>query len=185
MPMAELYAYLLEKKLVTPVFLRPRDGPPLPSFNLSKKCEHHFGAEEYTLEECTQLRNWVQDLIDNRLIQFDNAVEPNVITNPWPPYQEGSVNAISIVKEMIPDFSSLLFLWKAMLQALAQESHIVFENIGALGFDWEICSFYDSDDKHTLFNHRVLQAQVQSLANYGIIWIEREVVRVRMCALKS
>lgn len=57
MPMAELYAYLLEKKLVIPVFSRPRDGPPLPSFNLSKKCEHHFGAEEYTLEECTQLRN--------------------------------------------------------------------------------------------------------------------------------
>lgn len=57
MPMAELYAYLLEKKLMIPVFSRPRDGPPLPSFNLSKKCEHHFGAEEYTLEECTQLRN--------------------------------------------------------------------------------------------------------------------------------
>jgi len=59
MPMAELYAYLLEKKLVTPKFVKPKDSPPLPSFDPSKKCEHHFGAEGYTLEECVQLRHRV------------------------------------------------------------------------------------------------------------------------------
>ena len=47
--------------------------------------------------------------------------------------------------------------------------------MGALGFDWEVYSFYDSKDKHTLFDYRVLRAQVQSLANHGIIWIKREV----------
>ena len=36
MPMAELYAYLLEKKLATPIFTRPKDGLPLPSFDPSK-----------------------------------------------------------------------------------------------------------------------------------------------------
>ena len=45
MPMAELYAYLLKKKLVTPVFVKLRDCPPSPSFDTSKKCEHHFGAK--------------------------------------------------------------------------------------------------------------------------------------------
>ena len=63
-----------------------------------------------------------------------------------------------------------------MLQALARESHIVLKNIGAPGFDWEVCSFCDSGDKNTLFDYRVLRAQVQSLADHGIIWIEREVV---------
>ena len=53
MPMVELYAYLLEKKLVTLVFARPKDGPPLLGFNLSKKCGHHFRAEGHTLKECT------------------------------------------------------------------------------------------------------------------------------------
>ena len=53
MRVAELYAYLLEKKLVTLVFARPKDGPPLPDFDPSKKCEHHFGADGHTLEECT------------------------------------------------------------------------------------------------------------------------------------
>ena len=65
MPMAKLYAYLLEKKLVTPIFARPRDSPPLPNFDLSKKCEHQFGAEGHSLEECTNLRHQIQDLIDN------------------------------------------------------------------------------------------------------------------------
>ena len=66
MPMADLYAYLLERKLVTPMFARPREGHLPPSFDSSKKCEHHFRAEGHTLEEFYQLRDHVQDLIDNK-----------------------------------------------------------------------------------------------------------------------
>ena len=66
MPMANLYAYLLERKLVTTIFLRPREGPSLPNFDLSKKYEHHFGVEGF--EECYHLKDHVQDLIDNKLI---------------------------------------------------------------------------------------------------------------------
>ena len=68
MPRVELHACLLEKKLVTPLFVRPRDDPLLVDFDLSKKCEHHFGVEGHTLEECWQLRNRIKDLIDNKLI---------------------------------------------------------------------------------------------------------------------
>ena len=55
--MAELYAYMLEKNLVIPIFTRPKDGPLLPSFDHSKKFEHHFKAEGHTLEECVHLRH--------------------------------------------------------------------------------------------------------------------------------
>jgi len=68
MPMADLYTFLLEKKLVTLMFSKPRKGPLSPGFNPSKKCEHHFRAEGHTLEECYHLRDCVQDLIDNKLI---------------------------------------------------------------------------------------------------------------------
>ena len=132
MPMAELYAYLFKKKLVTPIFVRPRDGPSTPDFNPSKKCKQHFGAEGYTLEECVQLRYWIQDLINNKLIQFGNKVGLNVIPNPLPPHPDGNMNAITIVERGIPNFSIPTFLWKAMLRALAKESHIVRDNIGAL-----------------------------------------------------
>ena len=106
----------------------------------------HFGAERHTLEECMHLRHRIQELIDNKLVQFDNTARLNVITNPLPPYLERNMNAISIVEERIPDFSSTSFPWKAMLWALAQESHIVLENIGAPRFNWEVCSFYDNRD---------------------------------------
>ena len=53
MPMVDLYAYLLERKLVTPMFQRPREGPLQLGFDPSKKCEHHFRAEGHTLEECS------------------------------------------------------------------------------------------------------------------------------------
>lgn len=53
----------------------------------------------------------------------------NVITNPLYSHLKGNMDAISIVKERIPNFSSPSFPWKAMLQALAQESHIVLTNM--------------------------------------------------------
>ena len=86
MPLEDLYAYLLERKLVSLVFYRPREGPLVPSFDPSKKCEHHFRAKGHTLEECYHLKDRIQDLIDNKLIQFDNATAPNIIINPLTPY---------------------------------------------------------------------------------------------------
>ena len=53
MPMVHLYAYLLERKLVTPMFQMPREGPLQLGFDPSKKCKHHFRAKGHTLEECS------------------------------------------------------------------------------------------------------------------------------------
>ena len=75
------------------------------------------------------------DLINNKPIQFDNAVAPNIITNPLPPHQQENVNAIITVEERVPDFSSSSFQWKAMLRAFVQESHLDLKGIGTLGFD--------------------------------------------------
>ena len=137
---------------MTPLFQRPREGPLPPGFEPSNKCEHHYGAEGHSLEECFELRDRVQDLMDNKLIQFDNSAAPNMITNPLPPHQEGNVNAIITVEEKVPDFSSSSFPWKAMLRALVQKSHLDLKGIGTLEFDLGICSFCDSEDSHALFD---------------------------------
>jgi len=68
-----------------------------------------------------------------------------------------------------------------MLQALVQESHLDLKGMGTLRFDWGICSFCDGEDNHTLFNYKVLRAQVYSLAEPGIIWVEREIVQIGDC----
>lgn len=83
------------------------------------------------MEECIPSKLRIQDLIDNKLLQFENLPRLNVVTNPLPLHLEGNVNVISIVEEKVLDFSSPSFPWKAMLRALAQESHIALENIRA------------------------------------------------------
>ena len=120
---------------MTPLFTKPRESPFPLGFDPSKKCEHHFGAEGRTLEDCMHLRHQIQDLIDNKLIQFNHTAWPNVISNPLPPHPKENMNTISIVEERIPNFSSPSFPWKAMLRALAQESQLVLENIRAPGFN--------------------------------------------------
>ena len=96
--------------------------------------------------------------MDNKLIQFNNAATSNIITNPLPPHQEGNVNAIIKVEERVLDFSLPLFLWKVMLRALVQESHLNLKGIGTSKFDWGSYSFCDSKDRHALFNCKVLRA---------------------------
>ena len=169
MPMENLYAYLLERKLVTQMFYRPKEGLPSPGFDPSKNCEHHFRAKGHTFEECYHLRDRVQDLIDNKLIQFDNVTASNIITNPLPPHQEGNVNVIITMEERVPNFSSPSFPWKATLWALVQESYLDIKGIGTSGFDWGICLFCDGKDSHALFDCKALREQVQSLAECGII----------------
>ena len=66
--------------------------------------------------------------------------------------------------------------WKAMLRALVQESHLDLQGMGTPRFDWGICSSCDNEDSHALFDCKMLWAQVQSLAECGIIWIKREIV---------
>lgn len=90
-------------------------------------------------------------VIDNKLIKFKNTLWLNVITDPLPPHPEGNVNAISTV-----DFLSPSFPWKAMLWALAQQSHIVLKNMRALGFDLE--DSCNCRDRHALFDYGVLRA---------------------------
>ena len=155
MPLADLYAYLLERKLVTVVFYRPREGPQCLDSIHPRNVNTILGLKGIP--------------IDNKLIQLDNVTTPNIIINPLPPHQEGNVNAIITVEERVTEFSSPSFPWKAMLQALVQESHLDLKVMGTPEFDCGIYSFYDNEDSYALFDCTMLRAQLQSLADHGII----------------
>ena len=92
------------------------------------------------------------------------------------------MNAIITVEERVLDFSSPSFPWKAMLLVLVQESHFDLKGMGTPGFDWGLYSFYDNEDSHALFDCKVLQAQVHTLAEHGIISVEREMA-ANLCPL--
>ena len=72
-----------------------------------------------------------------------------------------------------------------MLWALVQKSHLDLKGMGTPGFDWWIYSFCDNEDSHALFDCKVLRAQVQSLAERNIIWVEREIMRRGDCMVAS
>lgn len=81
MPMDELYPRLLEKRLISPVFLK--QSPHL-LHDSSKKCEFHFGRPGHSLEDCHALKSKVQGLVDHGILRINKGSTPSVIIA-WPP----------------------------------------------------------------------------------------------------
>uniref|UniRef100_A0A2N9GM57 Retrotransposon gag domain-containing protein n=1 Tax=Fagus sylvatica TaxID=28930 RepID=A0A2N9GM57_FAGSY len=75
------YPRLLEKRLISPVFLK--QSPHL-LHDSSKKCEFHFGRPGHSLEDCHALKNKVQDLVDHGILRINEGSTPSVIIA-WPP----------------------------------------------------------------------------------------------------
>uniref|UniRef100_A0A2N9HF15 Retrotransposon gag domain-containing protein n=1 Tax=Fagus sylvatica TaxID=28930 RepID=A0A2N9HF15_FAGSY len=72
---------LLEKRLISPVFLK--QSPHL-LHDSSKKCEFHFGRPGHSLEDCHALKSKVQDLVDHGILRINEGSTPSVIIA-WPP----------------------------------------------------------------------------------------------------
>ena len=81
MPMDELYPRLLEKRLISSVFLK--QCPHL-LHDSSKQCEFHFGRPSHSLEDCHALKRKVQDLVDHGILRINEGSTPSVIIA-WPP----------------------------------------------------------------------------------------------------
>jgi hypothetical protein len=81
MPMDELYPRLLEKRLISSVFLK--QSPHL-LHDSSKQCEFHSGRLGHSLEDCHALKRKVQDLVDHGILRINEGSTPSVIIA-WPP----------------------------------------------------------------------------------------------------
>ena len=57
------------------------------------KCAYHSSSPGHEADQCWALKNKIQDLIDNKTIQFDPPPMPNVITALMPKHDKG-VNAV-------------------------------------------------------------------------------------------
>ena len=81
MPMDEHYPRLLEKRLISPVFL---GQSPHHLHDSSKQCEFHFGRPGHSLEDCHALKRRVQDLVDHGILRINEGSTPSVIIA-WSP----------------------------------------------------------------------------------------------------
>ena len=90
MLISQLYHILLKESLVAPIVLKRKISPLPVESGLFNICEYHFGSPGHSLEECKLLRRKIQGLIDNNIIQFENAT----ITDSSPTNCKGQVNVL-------------------------------------------------------------------------------------------
>ena len=67
-----------------------------PKYNPNAKCDYHSSSPGHETDQCWALKNKIQDLIDNKTIEFDPPPTPNVITTPMPKDDKG-VNEVNSV----------------------------------------------------------------------------------------
>ncbi|RDX71529.1 hypothetical protein CR513_49111, partial [Mucuna pruriens] len=88
-----LFHQLLQKQMITTMPLRPLEPPYPRNYNPNAKCEYHEGGPGHTTENCWAFKHKVQDLLEQGWLKLE-ANKPNVSTNPLPPHEGASVNAL-------------------------------------------------------------------------------------------
>jgi hypothetical protein len=117
MPMDELYPRLLEKRLISPVFLK--QSPHL-LHDSSKKCEFHFGRPGHSLEDCHALKNKVQDLVDHGILRINEGITPSVIIA-WPPERRKDETVIPSPQSQGPTTCGIQPVHLTMLPTLSED----------------------------------------------------------------
>src|SRR4051812_28071921 len=90
------YSQLLQHLLsIEKITLRDVPNAPdrqSPNYNANERCALHYGATGHDIERCIALKNKVQYLLDQKIIQFTLA--PNIVNNLMPTHGGSGVNAI-------------------------------------------------------------------------------------------
>ncbi|XP_058783966.1 uncharacterized protein LOC131658717 [Vicia villosa] len=95
-PIPMTYAQVLQDLLkIEKITLRDAPNAPdtqSPNYNANARCAFHSGAAGHDIERCIALKNKVQDLLDQKIIQFTPT--PNIVNNPMPAHGGSGVNVI-------------------------------------------------------------------------------------------
>uniref|UniRef100_A0A2N9HJI6 Retrotransposon gag domain-containing protein n=1 Tax=Fagus sylvatica TaxID=28930 RepID=A0A2N9HJI6_FAGSY len=89
MPLTELYPILIEKNLISPIVLRPYNGPQRRDFDQNLTCDFHFGEVGHSVNKFQQLRHRVQDLIDHGILKGSGRL---VGSSQWPSIVEAPIS---------------------------------------------------------------------------------------------
>ena len=96
MSLSQALQHLLKDNLVTLCYPPSNPNVSLPKYNPNAKCAYHSNNHGHETGQCWALQTKIQDLIENRTIEFDPPTTPNVIIAPMPNHRKG-VNAIKDV----------------------------------------------------------------------------------------
>jgi len=96
-PIDQQYERLKAAGYVTPILVVALENPSQ-WFNPNKTCAYHSGMKGHTTDECRTLKDKIQTLIDNKVVQAKVAT-PNVRNNPLPDHRGGGVHVIETNEE--------------------------------------------------------------------------------------
>ena len=82
--MSQALQHLLKANLVTLHDPPSNPNTTSPKYNPNAKCAYHSNSPGHETDQCWALKNKIQDLIDNKTIEFDPCTTLNVITAPMP-----------------------------------------------------------------------------------------------------
>ena len=86
MPLSQALQHFLKAELI--ILRDPPHNPDTssPKYNHNAKCTYHSNSPRHDTNDNWSLKNKIQDLINNKTIDFDPPLTPNVINAPMPSY---------------------------------------------------------------------------------------------------
>ncbi|XP_058774254.1 uncharacterized protein LOC131648520 [Vicia villosa] len=136
-PIPMTYAQMLQHLLkIEKITLRDAPSAPdtqSPNYNANARCTFHSGAAGHDTERCIALKNKVQDMLDQKIIQFTPT--PNIVNNPMPAHGGSGVNAVGSEEiRVVSEVSCLTF------PLVSVKQHLVNSGIfPGCGVDCENC----------------------------------------------
>uniref|UniRef100_A0A2N9I5E6 Uncharacterized protein n=1 Tax=Fagus sylvatica TaxID=28930 RepID=A0A2N9I5E6_FAGSY len=134
-PVLQLYALLIKKKMITPVNQRTRIGPQPKDYNKDLTCEYHQGEVGHAVENCRVLRHRIQDLLDQGVLKFRI---------------EGVINTIGAEKDEEVDITSTKIPWEPLFHELKKRGLLPAPRAPKESTEAGTCQYHPGARDHNL-----------------------------------
>jgi hypothetical protein len=134
-PVLQLYALLIKKKMITPVNQRTRIGPQPKDYNKDLTCEYHQGEVGHAVENCRVLRHRIQDLLDQGVLKFRI---------------EGVINTIGAEKDEEVDITSTKIPWEPLFHELKRRGLLPAPRAPKESTEAGTCQYHPGARDHNL-----------------------------------
>uniref|UniRef100_A0A2N9H3M1 Uncharacterized protein n=1 Tax=Fagus sylvatica TaxID=28930 RepID=A0A2N9H3M1_FAGSY len=153
-PVLQLYALLIKKKMITPVNQRTRIGPQPKDYNKDLTCEYHQGEVGHTVENCRVLRHRIQDLLDQGVLKFRI---------------EGVINTIGAEKDEEVDITSTRIPWEPLFHELKKRGLLPAPRAPKESTEAGTCQYHPGARDHNLQGCEEFKKEVAGLITKGLI----------------
>ena len=153
-PVPQLYALLVKKKMITPVGQKTRIGPQPKDYNKDLTCEYHQGEVEHTVENCRVLRHRIQDLLDQGVLKFRI---------------EEVINSIGVERSDEVDIASTKIPWEPFCHETKKQRLLTTPRAREESTEVGICGHHPRAQNHNLRSHEKIKKEIASLTMGGLV----------------